>query len=397
MPIISNCMSPSSSAAKPSFVVATPGRSVCDDNARALHRHGLLRFLALGTRRGAAGVPPEFTRLNPKIGLAAYAAARTLSVYHAESFRFRLHPWFDHWVKKQLQPGDHILSSYGYANACFRRVRQQGGKTFLDGGNSHPKEFWSILVEEHKRWNCPHPPVARHYYERALEMMPHVDYVLSPSAHVTRSFLQNGFRPGQILKNIYPVDLSCFRPSPVPRDKTRPLTVICTGALSLRKGCPYLLEGFRLVLKRHPSARLRLTSNVQDSAKPILAKYADLPIDWSPGLPHPLLAERLQSSDVFVLPSLEEGLARTALEAMACGLQAVLTPNTGAAEYVQPGMNGEIIPIRDPQAVADAIIQCADRALTAAEPPRSSLDTRIFSFESFEKDFIAQLQQQGLA
>src|SRR5258708_4957792 len=79
------------------FVVATPGRSVCDDNARALYHHGSLRFLALGTRRGTAGVPPEFTRLNPKIGLVAYAAARTLSVFHAESFRFRLHPWFDHW------------------------------------------------------------------------------------------------------------------------------------------------------------------------------------------------------------------------------------------------------------------------------------------------------------
>src|SRR5207245_2629207 len=50
------------------FVVATPQRSVCDDNARALAQHGLLRFLALGTRRGTEGVPPEQTRLNPLIG-----------------------------------------------------------------------------------------------------------------------------------------------------------------------------------------------------------------------------------------------------------------------------------------------------------------------------------------
>src|SRR5579863_7718459 len=143
-------MSQSSAKNKPSFVVATPGRSVCDDNARALHHQGLLRFVALGTRRGTAGVPRELTRLNPKIGLAAYIAARLLPTFQAESLRFRLHPWFDRWVKRQLQPGDHIISSYGYTNECFQWVREHGGKTFLDAGNSHPRDFWATLSEEHQ-------------------------------------------------------------------------------------------------------------------------------------------------------------------------------------------------------------------------------------------------------
>jgi hypothetical protein len=137
------------------FVVATPPRSVCDDNARALERHNLLRFIALGTRRGTAGVPPERTRLNPWIGLFTYAAARTLSDFPAVSFRMRLHPWFDRWVKRQLRPGDHVISSYGYANECFKFAQANGGKTFLDGGNSHPENFWSVLEEEHRRWHCP--------------------------------------------------------------------------------------------------------------------------------------------------------------------------------------------------------------------------------------------------
>src|SRR4029077_11062103 len=89
------------------FVVATPQRSVCDDNARVLERRQFLRFLALGTRRGTEGVPPERTRLNPAIGFCTYAAARALGTFQAESFRFRLLPWFDRWVCKQLQPGDH--------------------------------------------------------------------------------------------------------------------------------------------------------------------------------------------------------------------------------------------------------------------------------------------------
>ena len=389
-------MSPSSNIPRQSFVVATPGRSVCDDNARALDHHGALRFLALGTRRGVSGIPSERTRLNPKIGFASFAASRFLSTSPAESFRFRLHPWFDRWVLKQLEPGNHLLSSYGYANECFKWVRAHGGRTFLDAGNSHPENFWEILTEENRRWGIGTPPLARHHFERSKAMMADVDFVLSPSQFVSRSFLERGFRPDQILTNIYPIDLKCFSPASVPREPGRPLTIICTGSLSLRKGTPYLLEAFRLVLKSHPAARLRLTRIVHDNVLPILAKHGDLPIDWAPALPHPELAKRLQESDIYVLPSLEEGLARTGLEALACGLPAVVTPNTGLEAFIKPGLNGEIVPIRDPAAIAEAILKWADQILGDKQRAPIPFDSSLCSFERFEREFIGQLEKLNL-
>ena len=380
----------------PRFVVATPQRSVCDHNARALERAGLLRFLALGTRRGAAGVPPERTRLNPWIGLVTYAAARTLNPFRAESFRFRLLPWFDRWVLNQLRPGDHLITSYGYTNRCCQFVRAHGGRIFVDAGNSHIENFWSVLSEEHSRWNCPYPPVSPFWYERSRAMLREVDFILSPSSYVTQSFLARGFRPEQILRNVYPVDLSVFQPAAAPRPKERPLTLINTGSLSLRKGTPYLLEAFRLVLKQEPSARLLLTRIVQDDVKPVLAKYGDLPIDWAPGMPQAQLAERLRSADIFVLPSLEEGLVRTALEAMACGLQAVLTPHCGANDFVRPGLNGEVVPIRDAAQTAAAVLRCWQRVQAGASPGVQDLRQKL-SFETFARDFLGQLQGLGLA
>jgi glycosyltransferase involved in cell wall biosynthesis len=296
-----------------------------------------------------------------------------------------------------LLPGNHIISSYGYANASFRWVRKHGGKTLVDAGNSHPENFWSVLTEEHRRWNCRNPPVARTYYERACEMMADVDYVLCPSSFVRRSYLERGFKPEQILRNVYPVDLTRFKPATEPRPKDRPLTIISTGALSLRKGAPYMLEAFQMVNQRHPSARFRLSRIIQDSAMPAVEKYKDLPIDWAPALPHAQLAERLQSSDIFVLPSLEEGLVRTALEAMACGLPVILTPNTGTADFVQPGINGEIVPVRDPQAIADAIIKWGDKIISSGERPVIPFVSDTFSFETFEREFISQLKGIGLA
>jgi len=371
-------------------------RSVCDDNARALFHQNALRFIALGTRRGTAGIPPEQTRLQPLFGLLTYAAVKTMSPFRAESFRFRLLPLFDRWVKRMLQPGDHIISSYGYANECFKWVRAHGGKTLIDAGNSHPEHFWQLLSEEHRRWKCHVPPVAPHWNRRAVEMMPHVDYVLSPSSFVTRSFLERGFKPEQILRNIYPVDLSCFVPAREPRPKNRPLTIISTGGLSLRKGTPYMLEAFRIVHQRHPSARFLLSRLVSDSVAPIMSQYGDLPIEWAPALPHPQLAARLQSADVFVLPSLEEGLVRTALEAMACGLPVILTPNTGANDFVLPGQSGTVVPIRDAPAIADAILEWGDRVMSSSAPPQRLFDTERLSFDYFEHEFIAQLKKRGL-
>jgi alpha-maltose-1-phosphate synthase len=376
--------------------VATPQRSVCDNYARVLENVGQLRLLALGTRRGTAGVSAEHTSLNPWIGLTAYIAARTLGSFRAESLRFRLLPWYDAWVKSKLREGDHIISSYGYANECFKWVKDHGGKTFVDAGNSHIENFWEVLSEEHRRWNCSRPPVARHWYERSKAMLEKVDFVLSPSRYVTQSFLDRGFKPDQILNTIYPVDLSLFRPAPTPRPRDRPLSIINTGSLSLRKGTPYLLEAFRIVLRRHPSARLMLTRIVQDDVRDILNRFRDLPIDWAVPVPHPQLAERLRSADLFVLPSLEEGLVRTALEALACGLPTILTPHCGANDFIQPGKNGGIVPIRDPQAIADAILKWAEIVQGPEWHPRSLVNSHLLSLEHFEAVFLSQLRTLGL-
>lgn len=64
----------------------------------------------------------------------------------------------------------------------------------------------------------------------------------------------------------------------------------------------------------------------------------------------------LQSADVFVLPSLSEGLSNALLEAMACGLAVVATDIAGNNEVVVHRKNGLLVPPRDPGTLAKTLL-----------------------------------------
>ena len=67
----------------------------------------------------------------------------------------------------------------------------------------------------------------------------------------------------------------------------------------------------------------------------------------------------MRALDVFVLPSLREGLSNTILEAMASGLPVVATRVGGNPELVEEGHTGQLVPPADPVAMAAAIVSIA--------------------------------------
>jgi starch synthase len=375
------------------FNVICPIRSVLDDHARVLAQHGLLKGYFTGNRRGTHGIPGELTYLNPAFGLWTMATRRIFPGYAAEWLRAAAHPLFDRWAALDVKPGDHVMSSYGYANRCFAKVRAGGGQTFLDAGNSHPAHFWEVIQEEHKRWGVRRDPYPRHWNHQGLKTVELTDYVMSPSHYVSDSFRKRGYPEEQILHLPYPIDLSVFearRECPLPPS---PLRVVCTGSISLRKGFPYLFEAMRLIRKER-DAILVLTDLVESSMKDILPRYTDVPVEWHPRLPHAQLACHLKNCHVFALLSLEDGFALTVAEALACGLPAVVSEHTGAKDCVQPGLNGEIVPIRDPASAAAAIIACHDRQLADGPPAVSDLHQQL-SFEVFSERFSEHLCRLG--
>lgn len=371
------------------FAVACPVRSVCDHHARVFSSLNRLQGHYLGTRRGAMGVPENLSKRLPLVGLLSYAVAKSFPRY-AEAAKVACFPMFDAWATRNIPAATAVFSSYGYAVEAFHKARSTGAYTLLDGGNSHFAHYWQIISEEHARWNCSAPPFPKAWYERGLKSIELTDWVFSPSSYVTKSFIDKGFPKDRVLYLPYPIDLSKFTPGPRVEIKDTPLKVVCTGGVSLRKGFPYLLEAMRLIRKER-DAVLLLTEGVHISMLKLINQYPDVPIDWAPRLGHDRLGERLKSGHVFALLSLEDGFALTAAEAMACGIPVVLTPNTGFSDFVRPGQNGEIVPIRDPQAAAEAIVKCYERRISGNDFMDNDLKASL-SFDTFEKSLLQHLK-----
>ncbi len=131
----------------------------------------------------------------------------------------------------------------------------------------------------------------------------------------------------------------------------------CVGRLEKQKGHKYLLQAFSQALKKQPKLFLiiigtgsdkekleELTNNlsIQDNVK-FLGRRTDV-------------AEILQVIDIFVLPSLFEGMSNSLMEAMASGLPIIATNIAENGELIENGKTGILVPPKDSNALAKALV-----------------------------------------
>lgn len=86
------------------------------------------------------------------------------------------------------------------------------------------------------------------------------------------------------------------------------------------------------------------------------------------------VASKLSRHDVFVLPSLAEGMPYALLEAMAVGIPVVATKVSGNVEALAGGALGRLVPRSDPRALAEAIRNCIEDPEGSAAMARAALD-----------------------
>ena len=154
---------------------------------------------------------------------------------------------------------------------------------------------------------------------------------------------------------IYPaVDTNFFFPVE-PKSKGAILKIVTIGNLGWVKGHEYALLAIRKLLDDKIAVRYEIVGDGPDRQR-ILYTIDDLGLQKHVVLHDRLSSEkvrdRLQESDVFLLSSLSEGISNAALEAMACGLPIITTDCGGMREAITDGVEGFVVPVRDPAAMA---------------------------------------------
>jgi len=210
--------------------------------------------------------------------------------------------------------------------------------------------------------------------------------VLVPSPVCLEAAVAVGCPPDRLRLVPYGIDASWLELPVAPE----PGRLLMVGQVGLRKGSADLAAACRLLHCRGVAYRCRV-------AGPLLADPAcpelQGPIYLGP-VPRSQVCHEFARADVFVLPSLAEGMALAALEAMACGIPVVTTAAAGSP--VRQGIEGFLVPERDPQALADRVQQLLDdRALRSRLGAAARQRAAEFTWERYGECLLAALP--GLA
>ena len=131
--------------------------------------------------------------------------------------------------------------------------------------------------------------------------------------------------------------------------------ILFAGEPNLRKGIHY----FAMAAARLRAPRHRYAFRVAGGVSPRVAQQPLCRgLDFLGRVPRERIHEEFAAADVFVLPSLAEGSAEATYEALAAGVPVVTTPAAGSV--VRDGIEGRVVPERDPVALADAIAEIVE-------------------------------------
>ncbi|HTC61368.1 MAG TPA: glycosyltransferase [Candidatus Saccharimonadales bacterium] len=265
--------------------------------------------------------------------------------------------WFDRYVAKHIPQCDVFSGLSGSALCSGRAAQAKGAKYVCDRGSSHIRFQDQILREEYDRQGIPFAGVDPRVIHREEAEYETADAITVPSTFAFDTFVKAGVSRRKMRLVPYGVDLNAFFPC-APKS-TKEFHVLFVGNIAVRKGIAYLLHAFDKLTC--DNKRLTLVGSLSPEMENVIKKGCHRgDIHIAGHIPQPQLKFIMSSSDVMVLPSVEEGLALVQAQAMACGCPIIATENTGARNLFTHSKEGFIVPIRDANSIAENLQKLAD-------------------------------------
>jgi glycosyltransferase involved in cell wall biosynthesis len=294
-------------------------------------------------------------------------------------------------IIKRLQPAI-VHSHVEFADFVGLWIKLLGGCQHLLR-TSHNTREWSYAPHINPWMRLSQPLIC----DREVAISPGVQSILNqrPLARLLQRnapYVPNGIDPAQVHAQH---SAASVRAALGIRADAPLFTMV--GRLSQQKGVPYLLEAMVAVRQRLPAAQLLIAGDGEDRAA-----TADLIEQLGlRGHVHLLGARRdaydlIHAADLFVLPSLWEGLPTVLMEAMCLGTPILATDIPGSADLIEHGVTGWLVPAADASALAAGMLRQYhnyQQAQAMAQVARQAVER--YSYQQIVGEYAAIYRELG--
>lgn len=176
-------------------------------------------------------------------------------------------------------------------------------------------------------------------------------------------------------------------------DRKNEFKILLASRLSKRKGFNYAIDAFVELFDLYPHIRMQIAGgegNAMGELKEQVKKYRlDGRVTFSGLYTKEESPEIYNNADVFVMPSLNEGMSNNLLEALASGLPVLMTPTGGAEELVRDGENGYLIKMQDVDSIVEKLtVLIENPEICDAFGHASRLIAETMSWENVASEYV---------
>ena len=333
--------------------ILSPGRFHVLDLARELDKNGLdVKFYSFVPTRRA-----EKFGLSKNCSISLFRILLPFIVLERKFFPKRKWPrrlrvfFQDRLTAAVMRKADVTIAMSGLFCYSIDKAKSRGDIIIVERGSKHILEQKRIL--EAIPANVGKVVIGEEIVKRELHDYKTADYIAIATEHVRRSFMLHHYPIGKLFVNPYGVDISSFYPT---TNKEKQYDVLMVGGWGYQKGCDLIIGAIKAL-----NVRFLHVGGIVDLDFPKDNNFTHID-----SVDETQLVNYYHQSKVFLLPSRQEGLAMVQIQAIACNLPLIGSPDSGAEDLRKLVANPDYVVIIKDYSV-DSVVDALKRALALYE------------------------------
>lgn len=222
-------------------------------------------------------------------------------------------------------------------------------------------------------------------FEKEIE---YIDYFLAPSNFVKKSLMFNNIDESSIYICHYGANFNIknLNSSDFNLKKKSSLEIVFIGNVAALKGISYLLKAINYF--KSDEVKLKLIGHY-DNSQGTFNSYFER-CEFMGRVTHDKVQEICSKADIFILPSLGEGMSLAGIEALSMGLPCIVSENSGINDIIVDEYNGFVVPVQDVNKIVEKIRWFLDNKNRLPEMKKNSIETaKKLTWEIYEKNITS--------